>query len=402
MAYPLVMVIFGLLFSSRFGVWSAGFFFALFILIGFIKEKKFTMVSVFYALYALSMNSFLGYLVAQPLEYLFAQLPLVPQDFLYLTVALTPPLVNYLLINALEHWLPDYALKSLRQVSNVSMGILTVILASVTGLLYVILTYENQQQTHGWWNNLLILSLFMLVIFSLLLLNTYYQRQRRQEIQALKDVQLAQLQEYTNHVEALYEEVNHFKHDYINILISLDEAIKEENIGKIQQIYHSVIQPTQQTFQTNQFMIARLSNILVPEIKSLLAAKLLIAKQKKIDLQVEVVAPITQFNTDLLLLVRVLSILLDNGIEAAELTEDPWLQLAIFQEKDTQIIMIENSTTGLVNIKGLAEKGYSSKGTGRGIGLYNVQQLLENTPNVWLETSSEAGKFSQVLKIMEE
>nr|WP_242703947.1 GHKL domain-containing protein [Enterococcus sp. 669A] len=149
-------------------------------------------------------------------------------------------------------------------------------------------------------------------------------------------------------------------------------------------------------------MIARLSNILVPEIKSLLAAKLLIAKQKKIDLQVEVVAPITQFNTDLLLLVRVLSILLDNGIEAAELTEDPWLQLAIFQEKDTQIIMIENSTTGLVNIKGLAEKGYSSKGTGRGIGLYNVQQLLENTPNVWLETSSEAGKFSQVLKIMEE
>ncbi|WP_438721159.1 sensor histidine kinase [Enterococcus sp. AZ103] len=398
--YPLMMIGLGLIFSNRFGVWSALLFFVLFILIGLKKEGKFQFIIVFYALYALLMNSFLGYIVAQPFEYLFSTLDFLPRDFLYLSVAVTPAILNYLILAALNHWLPDYAIKSLRQVSNFAMGILTLILASVTGLLYTILTVENQNQAGTWWNNLIIMSLFMVVIFSLLLLNTFYQRQRKQEINALKEVQLSQLQEYTKHIEALYEEMNHFKHDYINILSSLDDGIREENIQKITQTYQTVIAPTKQNFQNNHFMIARLSNILVPEIKSLLSAKLLMAKQQNIEVQVEVVAPITEFNMDLLSLIRILSILLDNGIEAAELTENPWLKLAIFEEDDTQIIVIENSSPEMVNIKKIADKGYSSKGMNRGIGLYTVKMLLDETPYVWLETSSETMKFSQVLKIM--
>lgn len=394
------MIALGLIFSNQFGVWTALLFFALFILIGLKKERKFHFIIVFYALYALLMNSFLGYIVAQPFEYLFSTLPFIPRDFLYLAVAVTPPILNYLILTVLNHWLPDYAIKSLRQVGNFAMGILTLILASVTGLLYIILTVENQNQAGSWWNNLIIMSLFMVVIFSLLLLNTFFQRQRKQEIQALKAVQMNQLQEYTKHLEALYEEMNHFKHDYINILSSLDDGIREENIQKIKQTYQTVIAPTKQNFQNNHFMIARLSNILVPEIKSLLSAKLLMAKQRTIDVQVEVVAPIDHFQMDLLSLIRILSILLDNGIEAAELTEKPWLRLAIFEEQGTQIIVVENSSSEMVNIKKIADKGYSSKGINRGIGLYTVQQLLENTPHVWLETSSEATKFSQVLKMM--
>lgn len=208
------------------------------------------------------------------------------------------------------------------------------------------------------------------------------------------------MQEYTKHIEALYEEMNHFKHDYINILSSLDDGIREENIQKITQTYQTVIAPTKQNFQNNHFMIVRLSNILVPEIKSLLSAKLLMAKQQNIEVQIEVVAPITEFNMDLLSLIRIISILLDNGIEAAELTENPWLKLAIFEEDDTQIIVIENSSPEMVNIKKIADKGYSSKGMNRGIGLYTVKMLLDETPYVWLETSSETMKFSQVLKIM--
>ncbi|MBV7391968.1 GHKL domain-containing protein [Enterococcus alishanensis] len=398
--YPLMMIGLGLIFSNRFGVWSALLFFVLFILIGLKKEGKFQFIIVFYALYALLMNSFLGYIVAQPFEYLFSTLDFLPRDFLYLSVAVTPAILNYLILAALNHWLPEYAIKSLRQVSNFAMGILTLILASVTGLLYTILTVENQNQAGTWWNNLIIMSLFMVVIFSLLLLNTFYQRQRKQEIHALKEVQLSQLQEYTKHIEALYEEMNHFKHDYINILSSLDDGIREKNMKKITQTYRTVIAPTKQNFQNNHFMIARLSNILVPEIKSLLSAKLLLAKQQNIEVQIEVVAPITEFNMDLLSLIRIISILLDNGIEAAELTENPWLKLAIFEEDDTQIIVIENSSPEMVNIKKIADKGYSSKGMNRGIGLYTVKMLLAETPYVWLETSSETMKFSQVLKIM--
>lgn len=399
--YPLSMLLFTWLFGNEFGVWGAFFFVSLFILIGVIKEKGFEFISIFYGFYALLMNSFLGYIVAGPLEYLFSLAPFLPQEFLYLCVALVPPMANWIILNGLEHWFPEYSLRNLKSTQNIPMVALILILLAVTGLLYWILTIENQTDAVSWKNNLIILSLFLVVIFSLLLLNIHYQRRRKKELQSIKDEQLIQLQEYTKHVEALYEEINHFKHDYINILTSLEDSVKNQDINRVQDIYESVIKPTKQTFQTNDFMIARLSNILIPEIKSIISAKLLIARQKKIDIQVEVIEPIESIDTDLLNLIRIISILLDNAIEAASLMEESWLRIAILEEKNT-VIIIENSSNERVDIRKINEKGYSSKGLGRGIGLYTVQKILKDNQNLFLETSSDHQMFSQVLKIARE
>nr|WP_242551184.1 GHKL domain-containing protein [Enterococcus hulanensis] len=146
-------------------------------------------------------------------------------------------------------------------------------------------------------------------------------------------------------------------------------------------------------------MIARLSNILIPEIKSLISAKLLIARQNKIDIHVEVVEPIDKVDTDLLSLIRVLSNLLDNAIEATSEIKDSWIRIAMFKEEKTVTIIIENSILELIDIKKINEMGYSSKGTGRGIGLHTVQKILKNDTSLFLETSSDQQVFSQVLKI---
>lgn len=396
------MVVFGLLFSGTFGVWAALFFLVFFLTIGFIKEKKFEFISIFYSLYALLMNSFLGYIVAQPLEYLFSFLPAVPANYLFLVVAITPPLINLAIIYCLNRWLAEYSLKHLRQASNSSLIILSVVLVAVTLFLYVILTMENQRNDTDWWSNLFVLALFIVVILSLLFLNTFYQRQRKQEIQRLKDEQLIQLQEYTHYVETLYDEINHFKHDYINILTSLDESITKKNLDKIQQIYESVIKPTKQSFQTNDFVIARLSNIGNPEIKSVLSAKLLLAKQKNISIEVEVVEKVYLHTNELLNLVRIFSILFDNAIEAAEKTPQLWIRLALFEQENLQIIILENSSSELVNIKKIFDKGYSSKGLNRGIGLFSVAQMIDTMENIFIETSSEDAKFVQAVKIVKE
>lgn len=397
--YPISMLFFTFEFRKTFGVWGALFFLALFIAIGYFKEKGFQLISVFYALYALLMNSFLGYIVAAPLEYLFSLMSFIPIEVLYLLVAMMPSIINYLLIKTLEQVYPDYPLKSFREINDFSLVVLVIILFTVMGLLYRVLTIGNQTEIVSWQSNLLILILFLVVVFSLLLLNIHFQRQKRKEIQILKDEQLLQLQEYTKHVEALYEEIHHFKHDYINILTSLDDGIKNQDIKRVQEIYESVIKPTKQTFQTNHFMIARLSNILIPEIKSLISAKLLIARQNKIDIHVEVVEPIDKVNTDLLNLIRVLSNLLDNAIEATSEIKDSWIRIAMFKEEKTVTIIIENSILELIDIKKINEVGYSSKGTGRGIGLHTVQKILKNDTSLFLETSSDQQVFSQVLKI---
>ena len=398
--FPMSMLLFTFVFSNKFGVWSAFFFLILFILIGVIKEKGFELTNVFFALYALLMNSFLGYIVAAPLEYLFSWIGFVPVEFLYLTVAVMPPIINYLLMKSINHFFPDFTIHSLMGIPSFSLSILIVILSTVMGLLYMVLTIENRTGKVRWQSNLLILFLFLVVVFSLLVLNINFQRQRKKEVQTLKDDQLLQLQEYTNYVESLYDELNQFKHDYINILTSLDNGIRNKDLKAIQQVYVSVIEPTKQSFQTNHFMIARLSNIHIPEIKSLISAKLMIARQNNIDIQVEVVEPIESINTDLLDLIRVISILLDNAIEAALETEKPRVRTAIIKEENKIVIVIENSISEIVNIRRISEKGYSTKGTGRGIGLYTVQNILKKDDGLFLETSSEHQVFSQVLRIV--
>lgn len=83
----------------------------------------------------------------------------------------------------------------------------------------------------------IVLLYFVLFTASLLYLNYRNKEKQENEIQELKDKQLADLGRYSRHVESLYKEIRSFRHDYTNILISLNEAIKEEDIVAIQTIY---------------------------------------------------------------------------------------------------------------------------------------------------------------------
>ena len=67
-----------------------------------------------------------------------------------------------------------------------------------------------------------------------------------------------------------------------------------------------------------------------------------------------------------------LSIFLDNAIEASLESASPELSFVYFQEENRKIMIIENSTKQeRINTKAIFNYGYSTKGNGRGIGLAN-------------------------------
>ncbi|HBR81480.1 MAG TPA: accessory regulator AgrC, partial [Enterococcus sp.] len=49
----------------------------------------------------------------------------------------------------------------------------------------------------------------------------------------------------------------------------------------------------------------------------------------------------------------------------------------------------------------LKKKSYSSKGKERGIGLSNLDELVQLNKNVYLDTKIEEGQFTQILTIWE-
>ncbi|NRG99055.1 histidine kinase, partial [Streptococcus suis] len=87
----------------------------------------------------------------------------------------------------------------------------------------------------------ILLLYFAIFIVSMLYLNYQKKEKQAREIQELKDKQITDLGRYSRHVESLYKEIRSFRHDYTNILVSLNEAIKEEDIVAIRSIYQEVI-----------------------------------------------------------------------------------------------------------------------------------------------------------------
>lgn len=71
-----------------------------------------------------------------------------------------------------------------------------------------------------------------------------------------------------------------------------------------------------------------------------------------------------------------------------------------FQEKDSDIIVVENSIREeKINISKIFDLGYSSKGENRGIGLSNVHDILDKYPAAFIKTSSRKHLFRQTIEI---
>ncbi|WP_342504625.1 GHKL domain-containing protein [Streptococcus sp. FSL K6-1323] len=244
-------------------------------------------------------------------------------------------------------------------------------------------------------NNFYIVLFFVMLLY----LNAISKEKLEKEIIDQKDTQLNELSIYSHHVESLYEEIRSFRHDYINILTSLKLGIDNQDIEAIKTVYSGVLRDSGNQFYDSKFDIAKLSNIKNDAIKSILSAKLLEAQNRGISISVEVEEPISNFRIELLDFITVLSVLCDNAIEAAIETISPKMTVVFINNDDSLVLIVENSIKSeKVEVSRIFVRGHSSKGEGRGIGLYNVNSILEKYPKSTITTRSANHLFSQTIR----
>ena len=215
-------------------------------------------------------------------------------------------------------------------------------------------------------------------------------------------IEVKYMNEYAKETTKQYNEIRKFRHDYVNVLSSLEYFIQTNDMEKLAAYYQEHIQPTQESLAKGVFNFQELKNIQSDEIKSIFAIKLLSAREKEIDVQIEIPDNIPQtLPVNPVSLIRMLGIILDNSIEEVSHIANGIIEIGIFDMETSYLFIVKNSIRENIEpLHQLEVEGYSTKGENRGLGLSNLNEISRKERNLTLETEMTPIAFIQKITLM--
>ena len=236
-----------------------------------------------------------------------------------------------------------------------------------------------------------LLSLVILLLSAFALREMKYKR-KLQEIEAYY--------EYTLRIESINNEMRKFRHDYVNILTTLSDYIREDDMPGLRKYFDEHIVPMKDKLKTRSIKMNGIEKLKVREIKGLITTKIIQAQEKRIPISIEVPDEIDRIDMNTVELSRIIGIIVDNAIEASENLEEPLINIAfIDNEESVTFIVMNKCSDDIPKIHELFEQGFSTKGDNRGLGLSTLKELTDSNENVLLDTVIENGYFVQKVEI---
>lgn len=210
------------------------------------------------------------------------------------------------------------------------------------------------------------------------------------------------LQKYTEEIENMYSSIRSFKHDFANVMYSIKNYIDTDNMSDLKNYYYGNLIPQAQSLDIGEPEIEQLTDIKIPELKSILYFKILQAKKYGISISLETNLIIDEIKIKPIDLTRIMGIFLDNAIEAVKnLPPDKKnIRTAFIKSSSEVTILIENPTSqSVIELSEIYHKNVSTKGKDRGLGLHNVHTILNDYDNILLSTEYKDDTFLQILEI---
>lgn len=248
-------------------------------------------------------------------------------------------------------------------------------------------------------SNLMVTILLLMLSYTLFF---YISRQDMQKYQIeAQQINLQQQETYIKNLENLQQEVRQFRHDFKNMISGMYLQAEDGNTEAIQTFIQDIaadfdIQVGEQLKRMNQ-----LANIHELSVKSLLLTKLEIINQANIRCDLEVFRTFDKTRMRRTDLCRCLGILIDNAIEAVQGYSNGKIYIMISCQKNYTTFLVKNTLHETVDFSKIGTEGYSTKGSGRGIGLKSYRQILLQYDFALPMTTIKDGYFIQELKIKE-
>ena len=242
-----------------------------------------------------------------------------------------------------------------------------------------------------------ILICILFALFSLYTISVYAEHEKQQ-----KDLESKNLQNYIDDLEQQQVSILRFKHDYQNLLLSMQSFIHDKDWTGLEHFYASTIKTASLALTESRSAFDHLHKIKLREIKGILGAKLIQAQHlnERTHAIFEANENIDNFPIDSVSLVRMLGIILDNAIEALDELGYGTLFVSCLKWEAGITLIVENTCPSqMPPLDLLWQPTFSTRGARRGRGLSILSDLINAHPNVSLDTTIESGLFRQALLI---
>ena len=175
-------------------------------------------------------------------------------------------------------------------------------------------------------------------------------------------------------IQELIDEMKASEHEYknhLNILYCMIQVCKEDELRERAKKYIGNV------FE-NKNLLSNLSYIENTILKGVLLSKINQAEKNDIRCKYKIDSQLEGISLDDSELTVVLSNLLNNAIESASKSEKKYIEIFTTYEKGRYIIEIINSISNFTEdmITDISKVRFSTKGTGRGYGLYNINKIV--------------------------
>ena len=192
-----------------------------------------------------------------------------------------------------------------------------------------------------------------------------------------------------------------FKHDFNNIIQAIDGYIYLDDMKSLQVYFNSLLGECNHIKVVDSINCQVIDN---PAICGVLLNKYRIAEENKIQMNIEFMGSFKELNEKSYVVSRMLGILLDNAIEAANECEEKIINFEVVKDikLNKLVIKIENSYNDKdIDTSKIFEKNYTSKGEkgNTGLGLWKIHDILRKDTSLELYTTKDDDLFKQRLEI---
>lgn len=237
----------------------------------------------------------------------------------------------------------------------------------------------------------------VLLMITILFFNLYQAIQENQEIMDMRiqKAEIQQIQEYSTRLEEANISLRKARHDYKNSLLALNGYLLTSDVAGAREYLGALVDDNNRLQEAANSMTLELANLQIKELKYLIIDKLQQAQDQGIQTKVEINKRIDSLPTNIVSIIRCVGIFLDNAIEACQSQANAKINVLLTKYSgNSYSLIVQNTISQPVNLARILKPRVTSKQDHDGLGLDNVNEIVNSDPDLSLEIEQSSSEIS--------